>query len=230
MKKLISLFFYCQITTLAFAQPGPATLAPGNFIKDAENRTVSMQNGVMKNTPVVSHWQLHASGFQPTISLGAGGFYFEYGEFAQYSVVAMNGGNVPQSSMMAPIDLPENAAIQYFEACYFDRSASNPNQTTEDCSIKFSFYRVAAEGCSPEVLGTIVSINSGTPQDVCPIKCSLLTVPGTSSFVVNNKDFFYYVLATSIDENGAVGGNQNCGNWGTAKLGIRGIEIEYALK
>jgi len=139
MKKLLIISTLFLSINFAFAQPGVASLEPANLIKDAENRTLTMQNGNMKNTPVVSHWQLHASGFQPTVGLGAGGFFLENTEHPEYSVVTQNAGAMVSASMMAPIDLPENAVIQYFEACYLDRSAAT---NFPDCGIKFNFFRV----------------------------------------------------------------------------------------
>jgi hypothetical protein len=227
MKKILIISTLLKSMNFAFAQPGAASLEPANLIKDAENRTVTMQNGNMKNTPVISHWQLHGSGFQPTTSLGPGGFFLENTEHPEYSVVTQNAGAVPSAGMMAPIDLPENAVIQYFEACYFDRSAAT---NFPDCSLKFNFFRIADNGCPAELLASIVTIQSGNAQDTCPIRCTTQTVVTSDpKYLVNNKDYFYYVVAISFDDNGA-NGVQNCGNWATANLGIRGVEIEYARK
>ncbi len=227
MKNLIFNLLVFIVSKTSFAQPGAANLEPANLIKDAENRTVTMQNGNMKNTPVISHWQLHGSGFQPTVSLGAGGFYLENTEHPEYSVVTQNVGAMVSASMMAPIDLPENAVIQYFEACYLDRSAAT---NFPDCGLKFNFYRVADNDCPPELLGSVATIQSGNAQDPCPIRCTTQTVViSDPKYVVNNKEYFYYVIATSFDDNGA-NGVQNCGNWATANLGIRGVEIEFTRK
>lgn len=227
MKNLIFVLLAILASEASMAQPGAASLEPANLIKDAENRTVTMQNGNLKNTPVVSHWQLHGSGFQPTVSLGAGGFYLENTEHPEYSVVTQNAGAMVSASMMAPVDLPENAVIQYFEACYLDRSAAT---NFPDCGLKFNFFRVADNDCPPELLGSIVTIQSGNAQDLCPIRCTTQTVVVSDpKYIVNNKEYFYYVVATSFDDN-TVNGVQNCGNWATANLGIRGVEVEYARK
>jgi hypothetical protein len=224
MKKIliVTLFF---LTYWTFAQPGPATIAPASMIKDATERTVTMKNGEMKNTPVTSYWQLHASGFQPTISLGAGGFYMEYAENPEHSIVTQNAGNVVSASMMAPIALPHNADIVALEACYFDRSGQT---NFPDCSLKFNFFRVLDNGCPPELLGSIVSLASGQVP-ACPIRCTALTLVPATSLIVNNKDYFYYLTVTSFDDNSA-NGVANCGNWATANLGVRGVQIEYKQK
>ncbi len=225
MKKylLVTLLF---LSIKTFAQPGPASMQPSNFIKDATERTVTMKNGDMKNTPVNSHWQLHGTGFQPMISLGAGGFYLETSpENAAFSYVTQNAGNIPSASMMAPIDLPHNADIQSFEACYHDRSGLT---NFPDCSLKFTFYRVLDNGCPPEVLGAIVSLNSGQLA-ACPIRCTALTPATNPNLTVDNKEYFYYVIVSSFDDDGS-NGNANCGNWTTANLGVRGIQIEYKQK
>ncbi|MFN8432356.1 MAG: hypothetical protein U0V04_20425 [Spirosomataceae bacterium] len=224
MKK-IKLLVFLLLTGKLWAQNGVANIEPANLIKDSEERTVTMKNGNLKNTPIVSHWQLHASSFQPTISLGAGGFYMEYAEHPEYSIVTQNAGNVQSASMMAPIDLPHNSEVQVLEACYMDRSGTS---NFPDCSLKFNFLRVADNGCPPEVLGTIISLGSGQDPN-CPIRCTNLTLAPATINTVNNQDYFYYVLVQSFDDNGA-NGTANCGNWANANIGIRGIQIQYLQK
>jgi len=224
MKSLITILLF-SVVHQTFAQPGPASIMPSSMINDATERTVTMKNGVMKNTPTVSHWQLHASGFQPMIGLGAGGFYMEYAENPQYSIVTQNAGNTQSASMMAPIDLPHNSEIQILEACYLDRSGQT---NFPDCSLKFTFYRVADNGCPPETLGTIVSLASGQDPN-CPIRCTNLTLSQATINIVNNQDYFYYVIAQSFDDNTA-NGTAACGNWATASLGVRGISVQYNQK
>ncbi len=233
MKKILTfaLFFF---TFLAFAQPGPATIAPSSMIKDATERTVTMLNGEMKNTPVTSYWQLHASGFQPMISVGAGGYYFlnlvdggapAGGDLGLY-VYTLNAGNIPSASLTAPIDLPHNAEITALEACYWDRSGQSPNYA--NCDLKFTFYRIVDNSCPPEVLGIISSQPSGNLDVNCPIRCTAVTLPPAApNRIVNNKDYFYYVVVASTDSGG---GGQSCGNWAAANLGVRGIQIEYKQK
>lgn len=224
MKTIFTILLLATVSH-TFAQPGPASIDPSSFIKDTQERTVTMKNGTMKNTPTVSHWQLHASGFQPTISLGAGGFFMEYAEHPEYSIVTQNAGNTQSASMMAPIDLPNNTEIQVLEACYMDRSGTT---NFPDCSLKFNFLRVADNGCPPELLGSIVSLGSG--QDpTCPIRCTNLTLAPVTNLIVDNDNYFYYVMITSFDDNGA-NGSANCGNWANASLGIRGIHIQYLQK
>jgi hypothetical protein len=226
MKTLIT-FVFLGFAHILIAQPGPASILPSSFINDAEERTVTMKNGEMKNTPVISNWQLHASGFQPTISLATGGFFFESAESALLSVVTLNAGNIPSASMMAPVDLPHNSEIQSFKVCYRDQS----NLTNfPDCAIKFTFLRIPDDGCPPETLGSIVSTNFGVAANQCPIRCLSITPNPNANLTVNNKDYFYYVTATSIDENGAGGGLNNCGNWDGAELAIRGVQVEYRQK
>ena len=223
--KTIAILSLIILTGKLFAQNGVANIEPANLIKDAEERTVTMKNGNLKNTPTVSHWQLHATGFQPSISLAAGGFYMEYAEHPEYSIVTQNGGNVPSSSLMAPIDLPHNADIQVLEACFMDRSGTT---NFPDCSLKFNFLRVADNGCPPEVLGSIVSLASGQDPN-CPIRCLSISLPIATINLVNNRDYFYYLTVQSLDDNSA-NGNSNCGNWAQANLGVRGVQIQYLQK
>ncbi len=224
MRNLLLILVIASIGFVSFAQPGPASIDPASMIKDSYDRTVTMKNGEMKNTLVVSHWQLHCSGFQPTVSLPAGDFHYEKPEAPGTSFVTMKGSGI-SSSMMAPVDLPENSVIQYFEACYIDVSNSSPNYS--NCGLTFNLMRVADDGCPPDLIVKVVS--SGTGQSpACPIKCSLQTLAsGDPLALVNNKDYFYYVIVTSQDTQGQ---NQTCGDWESANLGLRGVEIEYTGK
>ncbi|MGL4630452.1 MAG: hypothetical protein ACRCVT_04525 [Leadbetterella sp.] len=222
MKTLLT-FFLLALAHIIIAQPGPATMEPANFIKDTIDRTVTMKNGIIKNTAVTSHWQLHYSGFQPTVSVGAGLQLIE----PESNVLQVNGGMGGSFSMMAPIDLPHNSEIQKFEACYYDRSLTT---LVPDCGLKFSFYRVLDDGCPPEVIANIQSVNSGNAADLCPIRCTPSIIPPPAQRLVNNNDYFYYVIVSSVDENGAVNGQQNCGNWIQANLGLRGVSAEFLRK
>ncbi len=227
------LVFILFLSIKSFAQPGPASILPSSMIKDATERTVSMKNGEMKNTPVTSYWQLHASGFQPTVSLGANGYYFQTlidgggvgGADLGLYVYTMNAGNIPSASLIAPLDLPHNADITALEACYWDRSGLVANYS--NCDLKFTFYRIIDNSCPPEVLGVISSLPSGNLDPNCPIRCTALTQIAPAIMTVNNKDYFYYVTVTSTDTGG---GGQSCGNWAAANLGIRGVQVEYKLK
>jgi hypothetical protein len=226
MKTLIT-FLLLGLAHVIIAQPGPASIDPASIIKDTVNRTVTMKNGEMKNTAINSFWQLHGSGFQPMISLGAGSFYLTNNENADLSVVTLNAGNILTASMMAPVDLPHDADIVSFEACYQDQSLTT---NMPDCGIKFSLYRVVDNACPPELIGAVLSEGSGGAPAVCPVKCSAITFPFANLLLnVSNKKYFYYILATSLDVNGA-NGVINCGNWETAKLGVRGVSVEYKQK
>jgi hypothetical protein len=231
MKKLIIIFLIVQFK--CFAQPGPALMQPSGFIKDGTDRTVTMKNGEMTNKPVTSYWQLHGSGFQSTVSLGAGGYKYETlidgggvgGADLGLFAVTMTGAGT-SASMMAPIDLPHNSEMTAFEACYWDRSGQSPNFS--NCDLKFTFYRIIDNSCPPEVLGVISSQPSGNQDVNCPIRCTAITLPpAAANLVVSNRDYFYYVIVSSTDSNG---GGQMCGNWAAANLGIRGIQIEFKQK
>jgi hypothetical protein len=222
MKNLLIFSVLFIFSKFSFAQPGVASIEPANLIKDAVDRTLTMKNGAVTNAPVVSHWQLHATGFQPTISMAAGGFYMESVEHPEFSYVTMT-LTAANGSMMAPIDLPDNSEIRYFEACYMDKSGTSPNYA--NCGLKFTFYRVFENGCPPEALGSILSTNGGDIN--CPFKCTQFPAPVSPIYTVNNKDYFYYVVVNSYDTQAT---GQQCGNWAQANLGVRGIEIEYARK
>jgi hypothetical protein len=233
MKTRIVLFFVA-LSLKAFAQPGVTLIDPANLIKDAEDRTLTMKDGNLKNTPVTSYWQLHASGFQSTMGLGAGGYSFTTivdgaapggGDLGLYAYT-LSPGNIPSASLMAPIDLPHNSEITALEACYFDRSGQSPNYS--NCDLKFNFLRIIDNSCPPEVLGVISSLPSGNLDPNCPIRCTGITLASNPALLkVNNKDYFYYVVVTSSDTGG---GNQMCGNWAAANLGLRGVQIQYLQK
>lgn len=232
MKTLFTLLFV-GILQISVAQPGPATIAPSSFIKDSQDRTVTMKNGEMTNQPITSYWQLHGSGFQPMNNVGAGGYTFREiidggapgGADLGLWVYTLNAGNIPSAGLIAPIDLPHNSEIKAFEACYWDRSGQAANYS--NCNIKFTFIRIKDFDCPPEILGTISSEPSGNQSQTCPIRCTSLTLASAPNLIVNNKDYFYYVTAVSVDGNG---GGQQCGNWQAANLGIRGIQIEFKQK
>jgi hypothetical protein len=231
MKKLSILLIFISFKIIA--QPGPALMQPSGFIKDANDRTVTMKNGEMTNKPITSYWQLHGSGFQPMTSVGTGGYMFRElvdggapngGDLGLW-VYTLNPGNIPSAGLIAPLDLPHNSEITAFEACYWDRSGQAANYS--NCDLKFTFYRIVDNSCPPEVLGSITSQPSGNSDVNCPIRCTSLTLAPVANLIVNNKDYFYYVTAISTDSGG---GGQQCGNWLSANLGIRGVQIEFKQK
>ena len=228
MKNLLIISVLFLSSLISFAQPGVASIEPANLIKDAENRTVTMQNGTVKNTPIVAYWQLHGSGFQPMSSVAAGAFYLQYSTLPQYSVVVL-AVNTDSSALMAPVNLPDRSQIQNFEACFIDRSLQSPNYS--NCDLVFTLFRVKDNSCPPEALATLVSEPSGQNPN-CPIKCLTLGLDANlPQNLVDNKNYFYYVLAKSKDPVGVIGAApQQCGNWAQAFLGVRGVGIEYVRK